>query len=89
MDPTRGGRRSEYGRSPQRATTARTNYKVEWAPEKFRELQAAYMWAETPTTKQIRYAEEEFWVLEAAVQRDCRGEQGQHRFAQFRRSPNR
>ncbi len=38
---------------------------MEWAANKFRELQMNYMWPDTPTTKQIQYAEEEFWVLEA------------------------
>ena len=57
--------RTEYGSGQQRPTAARSGYKVEWAATKFRELQMNYMWPDTPTTKQIQYAEEEFWVLEA------------------------
>jgi hypothetical protein len=65
VNPTTTEGMREYGRSSQRSTVAGPVYKVEWAAEKFRALQANYMWPDTPTTKQIKYAEEEFWVLGA------------------------
>jgi hypothetical protein len=66
VDPSATDNVREYGRGPQRL--AGPIYKVEWAAEKFRALQANYMWPDTPTTKQVKYAEEEFWVLGAVCE---------------------
>jgi hypothetical protein len=65
LDPNTPAGQREYGRSPQRTTVIGPAYKVEWDAQKFQALQSNYMWPETPTTKQILYAEEEFWVLMA------------------------
>jgi hypothetical protein len=64
VDPRASTGRTEYNRGSPRANVG-AMYKVEWAAQKFQELQGNYMWPETPTTKQIKYAEEEFWILTA------------------------